>query len=555
MRTKEKYLVLLAGVLFTADLAIGGDGTATVDSEPNEEIIDRISRNEIQSFQQFRANIEVYIQEFDADGIVRNDHYWLGEARTQRGRLSTSEFATRPTRSRPQPKSEIVPAGFATLLFPDPAGFDIDHFDWKYRGRELLGTVATLIFDLRPKPIAGNGSFIGRVWVAPPPDLQILRFDGTFTGPPRKKTSPYLHFVGVRNRVTLRDVGLWIPAAVYIDERDLGKPVAGIAELRARVNVWRMHKQAETTTSSGTLAAEGDGGSEKTPTLSRLREPAVVYAETERKILDWLQAAGLIAPPSDVDRMVEGIIYKLIRNAPINSSGQIHCRTLLSLPLEWFVVGRTLVISKSIVDTATDESALAAVLAPAAASLLQNRPIQPISEAFLQNRDQALKKFSFELSKKDIAEAEKDALKLLQLSEFLPALANAAVFQRIAEKYCAQLPAAFTPRFGNKLSVCEQGSLLRQLDPYAPRKSKGPGALPLNARLSINGWTDEIQMLDPPEDNAPFLLLPIELSPRLMGKVAEERPAVIFPPPGPNQRAPAKTPLKGAALKLAKSPL
>jgi hypothetical protein len=328
---------------------------------------------------------------------------------------------------------------------------------------------------------------------------------------------------------------------VYIDERDLVKPEAGVAEVKVRVNIWGMNKAADTDTSSGTLGVDG---SEMATPLSELRTPKAFYERTEQNILSWMQAVGLLAPPSAVDKMVEGIIYKLLRNAPAESSGQVHARLLLTLPVEWFVVGNTLVISKSIVDTPADEAALAAVLAPAAASVLQSRPIQPISEAILQSRNLTLKKLDFRRSEKEIVQAEKEAMRLLQLSAYFPALANAAVFQRTAERYCAQLSALFLPRFGNGLSVCDPHSLLRQLDPYGPRKPEALPALPLHARLFVNGWTDEVQMLDPPQEDAPFQVLPIEFFPRVLGKVAQDRPAAPFPLPSAGVRVPATPPIR-----------
>src|ERR1700730_399742 len=73
------------------------------------------------------------------------------------------------------------PLGFTEMMFLDPSGFDQAHYQFSYVRREFLGTVRTWVFDVHPK-VSGMGRFYGRVWVEDE-DANIVRFNGTFTGP------------------------------------------------------------------------------------------------------------------------------------------------------------------------------------------------------------------------------------------------------------------------------------------------------------------------------------------------------------------------------------
>lgn len=530
-------------LILTALLAVAAEAPRPTEVLPTADTIDQASNNNQRLERNFCANAEIIAQRFDADGLPRSDAYWLGEICNRNGKLTATEFKTRAAHASAA-KSDLNPHGFAPLLFPR---LDFDHFEWRFRGHELFGAVKALVFDVRPRASAGFGSFVGTVWIALP-DLQIMKLDGTFSNPPQKKISHYLHFVSVRNRVIVGDSPLWVPATVWSDERDL-ETRAGTPQLKVRVNVFGLQKVVETDTFDQTLTPESLETHVEKEDPSSSHDSRAFYDDTERKLIAWLQAIGLLAPPGQVDRQCEKVVYKLVGDAP-DFQGPIRCRIMLGSTIEWFVVGSTLVVGRSILDIPPDEPALAAVLAPAAASLLQNRPIAAVSNALLQNRDLALRKLNFQKSAKDVAEYERDSILLLERSEYKPKLQTAAVFQVTIEKYCGVLKSLYQPRFGNRISVCDPASPLRQLDPLAPRVPKGPRALVLNARLTVNSYTNEVAMVAPPQDDAPILLVPLDLVPRSLGMVAGRPPAEPFPPVPVPRPEPAAEPLKSAGLVL-----
>ena len=80
--------------------------------------------------------------------------------------------------------------------------------------REFLGSVRTWVYDVHPK-VAGMGRFYGRIWIEDQ-DGNIVRFNGTYTGPPSEDASQVL-----------------LPLRQLADERAAGNLAAG-GRLRGR---------------------------------------------------------------------------------------------------------------------------------------------------------------------------------------------------------------------------------------------------------------------------------------------------------------------------------
>ena len=106
------------------------------------------------------------------------------------------------------------PTGFMQMMFLDPSGFDQQHYVFSYVRREFLGSVRTWVFDVHPK-VAGMGRFYGRIWIEDEGG-NVVRFNGTYTGPDREDTSKYyFHFDSWRMNV---QPGIWLPVAIYVEE-------------------------------------------------------------------------------------------------------------------------------------------------------------------------------------------------------------------------------------------------------------------------------------------------------------------------------------------------
>jgi len=77
--------------------------------------------------------------------------------------------------------AEFLPRGFLQMIYLDQDGFDKQHYKFTYVGREFLGEVRCLTFDVDPLKNAGKGRFAGRIWVEDQ-DYHIVRFNGSSLG-------------------------------------------------------------------------------------------------------------------------------------------------------------------------------------------------------------------------------------------------------------------------------------------------------------------------------------------------------------------------------------
>src|SRR5205823_8888627 len=80
-------------------------------------------------------------------------------------------------------------------------------------------------------------------------------------------------------------------------------------------------------------------------------------------VLDRLTRAGLLAPSGEVDKVLQTVVNNLEITNQLDIQPEVHCRVLLTAPLESFTVGHTIIISRGYLDVLPDEATLAAVMA------------------------------------------------------------------------------------------------------------------------------------------------------------------------------------------------
>ena len=83
--------------------------------------------------------------------------------------------------------------------------------------------------------------------------------------------------------------------------------------------------------------------------------------QAEENAVDRLQKIGLLAPSGEVDKILGTVVNNLLVTNNIDLQGDIHCRVLLTAPLESFTIGHTIVMSRGLLDVLPDEASLAMV--------------------------------------------------------------------------------------------------------------------------------------------------------------------------------------------------
>src|SRR6201992_3288648 len=225
------------------------------------------------------------------------------------------------------------------MMFLDPISFDQQHYDFTYVRRDFLGAGGPLVFDVHPKPGTGSGRFTGRIWVEAQGG-NIVRFNGPYTGGNQDDdSSSYFHFDSSRENL---QAGLWLPVRVSVQETQ--KSSEPPVYFQAQPYIWGYSLKLPTHESDNESVKIDDvqDQSDQSADLSPLQAQRQWISQAEENVLDRLVQAGLLAPPSDFDKILEQVSNNIVIGNNIQISDTVRCRVLLTASLESLAVGHTL---------------------------------------------------------------------------------------------------------------------------------------------------------------------------------------------------------------------
>jgi hypothetical protein len=455
--------------------------------------------------------VQTYIQNMRSDPklqwVPESDQYALGRVDFARVIRSSNEYETGlSTHGFFQGSLDYIkeltkalningwPLGFMGMMFVDPVNLDQEHYDFSYVRRDFLGGVRTVVFDVRPKPNEAYGRFFGRVWIEDQ-EGNIVRFNGSYTGGP-----PYYHFDSWR--VNVRP-NVWLPTAIYVEENPstIAKQAPG------------MHAQTYFWGYSLKLPTPDNDSSASRPRAS----------QADANVLDRLTQAGLLAPPSDFDKVLETVTNNIIIGSKLNLPYDVHCRVLLTAPLESLSIGNTILISKGLADVLPTEEALAAVLSYQVAHIVMGHGIDTryaFNDALLFPDDAGFQRYKMNHSAADNVEAARKAAELFNASVYNNRRASVGLFFQALEMQEKEIPFLLTPQLGDSLVKADGTPWLAELGQGAPELNlddlRQVAALPLNSRLKIDPWDDTVRQLNvipapllSARDKMPFQVAPI----------------------------------------------
>jgi hypothetical protein len=388
-----------------------------------------------------------------------------------------------------------VPEGFLQMIYIDTGGFDRQHYQFDYVRREFLGEVRCVVFDITPLPKSGKGRFKGRVW-ADDQTFTIVRFNGVYT-PIAGINSFNLHFDSWRLNV---QPGLWLPAYIYSQESDLRDFFGGDIRFKAQTRLWgynlknvgRQEEFSEMTIESPTIQDQAAQSQDRSP-IEAQREWQHV---AEINVLDRLQRIGLLAPPGEVDKVLETVVNNLEVTNNLDVQPEVHCRVLLTGTLEMFSIGHTIVLSRGLLDVLPDEASLATMLAQELADIIVTKPSTDqwgFNDTTNVTTTEALAHFSFKDSPAQIQMANDKALELLKNSPYKDKLASAGLFLKQLDAQSKNLPALINPHLGNRVSL--SSALLSAAPTLDPTKIDQISALPVGARIKLDPWNDHVELV------------------------------------------------------------
>jgi hypothetical protein len=465
-------------------------------------------RSLIALMRNFRPITETYVQEQKRDpeaGMVPNgDQYFLSRLDLSRGENALS-FAQQERAKRGffqwlhKPTAERFSAGgFVQALFPDLEHFDRSNYTFEYVRFENLGEVRCVVVDVKPRDRTESRGFMGRIWFEDE-NASIVRFTGAYTAEPFDKRA--FHFDSWR--VNTLDVR-WMPAYVYTEEWN---PEPTVHELwfKAQTRVWGYdlanagdHREfAKPLTDAPGLVDP------KSHEASQSLNPAYTVGKNtytpDDELVERLQVAGLMAPNGDVDKVLETVVNNILLTNDIEIPA-VRCRVLLTTPLESFVVGRTIIVSRGLLDVLPDEATLAAVLAHELAHIVlhQSDRGEYLSELALPFSDlEIFSHLDFHFEPEQELEADKKGLELFAKSPYKDQMAKAGLFLAVLEARSAQLPNLLHGRFSNDFGSSHLTGMqgLSRSGLLQANRLDQVGALPLGSRIGVNPWSDQIELL------------------------------------------------------------
>ena len=150
----------------------------------------------------------------------------------------------------------------------------------------------------------------------------------------------------------------------------------------------------------------------------------------------------------------------------------IHCRVLLTAPLESLAVGNTILLSRGLIDVLPYEEDLAAVLSFQLAHITLGHHIDTryaFNDRLLFPDEITFQRITMNHSVSDDSVAAKKAIEFLNNSVYHDHLANAGLFFVQLQNRSRQLKALTTPRIGDSLLSVDGTPWLFALTKRSPK--------------------------------------------------------------------------------------
>lgn len=506
------------------------------------EILDAMSAQERRLWkrmQELSPRIETYMQNLRDDPTLGpvpiHDRYYLGLLQFHDGGFQSVSFLPQPqaawrrligpiddTVSQPLQlplELDLFRNSFVSMLFPDTAHFDREHYHFNYIRREFLGEVRCYVFDVSPLQVNQRGAFFGRIWVEDQTGV-LVRFNGTFWQD--RLGHPDFHFDSWRMNV---QPGLWLPTYIYSEESDLRYGLVRHARFSAVTQLWGYDlRYAGHTEELTSLAIEGAdvAAAPSAPALAPVSRLRAWEQLAENNVLDRLEKAGLLAPAGPVDAALEQVADNLVYYNHLQIDPPLHCRVLLTTPLESLAIGHTIVLSRGLLDSLPDEASIAAMLAHELAHITLGQTIDTqyaFADRLMFADQDSYRLLNLRYSTADEIKANALAVTYLRNTPYAHDLARVGLFLRELDARRAAEPHLLSPHLGNAWFTRDYPNRLAALiaasPPLTPANLSQLAARPLGGRLLIDAWTGALSLQ--PNVDVPLLSarekMPLQITP------------------------------------------
>ena len=492
-------------------------GAKAQGASKQDQVLDQVIANEralAQALEQHRPLVETYIQTVKPDptlgSVPVRDHYFFW--RLQMGTPAATPATQEPPKKKKNKTSLSLfeafhsqtfrPEGFARMLILDRGSFDRQNYVFEFVRAEFLGEVRTLVFDVAPtaERVRSNkrdGGFTGRLWVEDQ-DYHVVRYNGVYAS----VLSPGFHFDCWRMNLA---PGLWLPSYVYTEEAERAEKHLELTH-RGQTRIWGYDVGPAGADDEFTKVLVEDMQAKDTVEspgmVSPVESARAWQGEAEANVVRRLERSGLLAPSGDVDRVLETVVGNLEATNNLTLDPPVRCRVLLTTPLESFTVGRTIVLSRGLIDVLPDEASLAMVLAHELGHVLEGHRLDTryaFGDRVLIGDQQAMEEFVFTRDPAEEAQADARAVALLSASPYKDKLAGAGLFLKALSLRSTSLPSLIRPHFGSQMANQAGPFRMHEIAKSAPELDLGSleqtAALPLGSRIKVDPWSARIELM------------------------------------------------------------
>jgi len=482
---------------------------ATATSGSFDQVIGRVIERErffVAQMRHLHPLVETYIQNLkgkEEKTVPVSDEYFLGRFDMSNGTEDVS-FKDHPAGRSFIPnltkffRMKFVPLGFAQMVLVDE-NFQRENYEFAFVRREFLGEIRCIVIDVQPRHKSEVGRFVGRIWVEDQND-NIVRFNGTYNS--HRKNEHFLHFDSWR--LNLRP-GVWLPAYIYSQESNAVDSEGRKLHFKAQTRFWgyALSRSSGNQEFSEIVVDSAEGVKDQSPAsedASPFESQGEWEHESEDNILDRLQRIGLVAPPGDVDKVLQIVVNNLIVTNNLSIQPEVRVRVLLTTPLESFTVGHTIVVSRGLLDVLPDEASLAMVLAEELSHIALGHGIETdfaFGDRMFFPDENTFVRFNFKRTAGDEEAADAKAVDLLAKSPYKDKLGDAGLFLAELQQHAATLKSLIRPRLGNGLTsdkMVRMSGLIKTVAKPEPEKADQIAALPLGGRVRMDPWTDKIEL-------------------------------------------------------------
>jgi hypothetical protein len=487
---------------------------ASAASTTMDQVVDRAIEREHALIEMLKTRtpfVETYLQDLkfrpQEGPAPAQDHYFLGRMDLSE-KMNRRDYLVKDTSFESRLlggftrlfKFEYKPLGFSWMIYADRDDFNRKTYDFEYVRREFLGDVRCIVFEVSAKKGTGNGRFHGQIWVEDQ-DYNIVRLKGTYE--PRLRGAYFFHMDSWRLNLI---PGYWVPAYVYSEEGDFSEGSKDKMAFKAQTRLWGYDQQNRAQDGEltevrvdSTVKDESAGSQDASPLQAQWQW----QQQAGDNIIQRLQKAGLLAPEGDVDKVLETVVNNLLTTNNITLPGPVHTRVMLTLPLETFSVGDTIVVSRGLVDVLPDEASLAMVLSRELAHILLGHNLgskYAFNDRLLFSDESVYRNLGFRHFPEEEAASDKKALELLKSSPYADKLHVPGLFLRQLEVRGRALSALLTPHLGTGFTdhsgdVDRMVTLLDAAPALVPDKLDQIAALPLGGRVKLNPWDNRVELI------------------------------------------------------------